>query len=357
MNFVVKPVGRFSWSVAAILLSLASGAACAAPPHYTAMLVEAPNPNQVAVSAFAMSDTAIVGLASRSPDWLNFASFITVKHGERTVFRPFAEVSQATAVSNASDVVGNVIEKDGSQQVYLRTASGKTTRPLAGFDVAWSGASGVNIAHTIIGAYSNAAGDIMTFSLSNGVLSTLPDLGFGSSAEAINDAGTIAGWVARDTTGHLVPATWNGNALSLLPNPNPDPSGDTSATAIASNGLVAGRYYAPGTGEAHALLWSGSGVIDLGSLGRKLPYSSANGVNAAGDVVGNSLGRVNDGNSAFVYTHGTMYNLRDVTSGLADSYTIADGLAINDAGQILVLVRDKDGFNANAVLTPDKAAD
>lgn len=354
MDFFAKATGRVSPSVPAILLALATGAASAAPPHYSAMLVEAINTDRSSLYAVAMSDSAMVGYALRNADQENTASFVAVKHGDRTSFRPFAEVSRAVAVSNASDVVGYVVEEDGSTQIYLRTAAGRTTRPLAGFDVANSYPAGVNTSHTIIGAYSTAAGDNVTFSLSNGVLSTLTDLGFGAGVAAINDAGTIAGWALTDAAGTPVAATWKDNTLSLLP--NPDPTRDTFATAIASNGLVAGQSNVRGTLEAHAVLWSGDSVIDLGNFGGKLPFARASGVNAAGDVVGYSIGPVADGNGGFVYTQGKMYKLRDITSGLNNSYTIAGATSINDAGQILVVVRDKDGFDANAVLTPDKAS-
>jgi len=69
---------------------------------------------------------------------------------------------------------------------------------------------------------------------------TLPDLGKGAGAQAINDDGDVAGSVYAGRNGSVQPAYWDANgALHLL---DPQRGGEASAISNRSGGLVVGGY-------------------------------------------------------------------------------------------------------------------
>ena len=102
-------------------------------------------------------------------------------------------------------------------------------------------------------------------------------------------------------------------------------SGYSSAWGINSAGQVTGYSYTA-DGEAHAFLYTGGNLTDLGTLGGTT--SVANGINSAGQVAGYSS--IADGDShAFLYSGG---NMTDIGT-LGGSTSAAVG--INDAGQVV----------------------
>jgi uncharacterized membrane protein len=102
----------------------------------------------------------------------------------------------------------------------------------------------------------------------------LPDLGFGSEADAVR-ANTVVGWVGTNDSGALVPAIWRGGRLSLI-------------GALHTHSGFAGD------------------------------------INARGEVVGT----VNNAKKGFVYLHGTLHLLPPTDA----SFVYAR--RINDRGQI-----------------------
>jgi len=79
----------------------------------------------------------------------------------------------------------------------------------------------------------------------------------------------------------------------------------------------------------HAFLWQNGEMADLGALGDG-SYSSANGLNNADEVVGNTL--VGSVNTAFLYAGGQMHNLGNLGHH-ADLDSSANG--INDRREIV----------------------
>ena len=107
--------------------------------------------------------------------------------------------------------------------------------------------------------------------------------------------------------------------------------GFSSARGINKAGQVVGRAWTTKGGHDHAFLWqAGKGMQDLGAIGGE--SNQANGINNAGQVVGGP----NDKNSkhpAFLYSGGKMIDLNsmiDPTSG----WHLTTAAAINDSGQI-----------------------
>ena len=75
----------------------------------------------------------------------------------------------------------------------------------------------------------------------------------------------------------------------------------------------------------------GATTVDLGTLGGQNSYGF--GINASGQVVGGS-DVVDNGQRAFLYSDGTMYDLNLLVTGLAGT-PLTNATAINDSGQIV----------------------
>jgi probable HAF family extracellular repeat protein len=118
-----------------------------------------------------------------------------------------------------------------------------------------------------------------------------PDLAVNSVALDINDSGVIAG--AIDFDAMLLPVIWNRGDEYVLPSLTKEPT-PGQANAINRIGDVVGQSRVRGdTDTSHAVLWRQGGVaIDLGALGRpkdrNATWSTANDINAAGQIVGSS---------------------------------------------------------------------
>lgn len=107
-----------------------------------------------------------------------------------------------------------------------------------------------------------------------------------SNASDINDHGAIVG-VSYDATGQLRAFIWENNVMTALPGPA---GSTTAAVAINNAGVIVGRVC--GSEGCRAARWSSSTSTPqiLGALGTGggTTYSSAIGLNEAGQVVGES---------------------------------------------------------------------
>jgi probable HAF family extracellular repeat protein len=142
-----------------------------------------------------------------------------------------------------------------------------------------------------------------------------------SNAWGLNATGDVVGSCGG------VAALWtnDGTRIALL---GALPGGGSSlAYAVNASGQVVGESTTSGP-QAHAFLYSGSPMTDLGTLDGTNNYSGARGINDSGDIVGGSFPAKSD-EHAFSYSGGTMSDL----STLGGSYSSACG--INSLGQIV----------------------
>ena len=151
---------------------------------------------------------------------------------------------------------------------------------------------------------------------------TAPPSYFVTDLQAAAPANVSVGLFAINNGGEAVgsyggyPAIYRNGTFQVIPTPN---GYSGIATAISSNGLVAGNLDAPS--GVHAFVYDGSATKDIGSLGLG-PDTEATGINASGQVVGYS-------GHAFLYSGGTMTDLGTLGS------TASIATAINDAGQVV----------------------
>ena len=180
----------------------------------------------------------------------------------------------------------------------------------------------INNAGVVVGCADVAGSGTHAFVYQAG---SMRDLGTGtasgdgnSCALAVNDQGVVAG---RAATGELV--EWaDGKVIALGVKGN--------VTAINRTGTVVGSIN--DGGATRAFMYRDGVVTDLGNLGTNASASSsANGINAVGQVVGNS------NNHAFLYENGAMRDL----GTLGGASSIAKG--IDDRGDIVGMAGDAHG--------------
>lgn len=143
-----------------------------------------------------------------------------------------------------------------------------------------------------------------------------------SRAFDINDSGTAVGFSATAAgTEHAVSwqATGTIKDLGTL-----DGTGNSQATAINASGLIAGFSSLTGNKATHAVLWNGTALTDLGTLGGT--HSAAYDVNALGDVVGSASIALDSEQHAFLWQANAVTKMKDLGT-LGGTFSEARGIS------------------------------
>jgi probable HAF family extracellular repeat protein len=265
----------------------------------------------------------VVTLNSSDPAVASVPSSVTVAGGEcsESFTIQTASVAAATSVTIDANWAGTASR---SFQVWL----GPTylIAPLGTLAGAESSARAIDAAGRITGRSrgSDLAFHVVRY-LDGGVVE---DLGQGEGDD-INASGQVAA-----TLGHALRFT---DGVGMADLGTFAGGSQSAASGINDAGQVVG--WSDGRKiQQHAFRFTdGLGMQDLGTLGGAL--SSANGINASGQVAGQSYLAGNGAWRAFRYTDGVGLVDLGVPAGFAHSY----GYAINDSGQVAGVAADS-GF-------------
>ena len=187
-----------------------------------------------------------------------------------------------------------------------------------------SWAYGINDSGQIVGWSVNIDGEARAFSYSNGVMIDLGTLGgSGSQAASVNANGQVVGYSATNSAQGIEHAfLYSNGVMSDLGALGGDNS-DSEAHGINASGQIVGNS------NGHAFLYLHSHMFDLGTLGGN--DSEATGINASGQIVGTSeIAGASGYSHAFLYFGGTMTDLGTLPGGINSAAT-----SINASGQVV----------------------
>jgi probable HAF family extracellular repeat protein len=322
-------------------------------------------PNETFWSCWIRENAVIIGLSQQSNEVL-----FVKKIAFLLIFSTFAAAdpiytvaslggapSTGYAVNSAGTVAGSAQNASGSQQAFVSTPNGLTilspnslesygyginnSGTVVGityssgvaYGTIWSGSGSTELGAGSYAMAINNAGEVVganggqAFTDVNGQvqeLATQPGIGW-SAAYGVNDSGTVVGdgQLANGTFRGIV---WSPNGSMVLLGT----LGGTSsqATGVSDNGEVVG-FASLADGYQNAFSMMDGLMINLGTLGGN---SYAYGVNDSGEAVGYSY-LANGNQDAFLYYDGTMLDLNSLIP-TNSGWDLLAAYGINDSGQI-----------------------
>jgi probable HAF family extracellular repeat protein len=259
--------------------------------------------------------------------------------------------SYAYGLNDDGIPVGTSLDSAGNERAVRYEPGGGATDLNLGDG---SNARAINDAGDIVGSAMFNVINFTAFHRSpSGTVTNLGTLSSGlygdSEAYGINADGAIVGWTSTDVgdSGFVRPSGGNMTPIGF---PGPPPG---LAYAYAWDINAAGQVVGEGfnsAGEYRAFLYDGDAIRDLGVL-PGFNASMALGLNARGDVVG-ILEPAAGQNHAFVYQAGVMKDLNDLIPQ-GSGWVLTEARAINDAGAIVANGVSPTGQNRAVLLISD----
>jgi probable HAF family extracellular repeat protein len=236
---------------------------------------------------------------------------------------PGSTSCHADAINDAEEVVGYCVGEVGGNRAFRWTRN----EGLIALGQSDSVATGINSNGDIVGTWHPAGTGPNGFVYRNGAFQ---DLGAGEPA-GINDAGQIVGRSADRTRALL----WDQDGPHDLGSLEGS-GGSSAAWAISADGLVVGDSTTGGPNfERHAVLFSSSGLNNLGSLGGL--YASARAISGNLIVGISQTGSQGAGGHAFIYNNAGLGYPVDLNDRIpTDSgWTLGLAAGVNRSGQIV----------------------
>jgi len=239
--------------------------------------------------------------------------------------------SEANGMNDAGQLVGESYDSPAPGQAFVWSGGVLTslTSVLGGF----SAALDINNSGQIVGLRGSApridSWEAFLYDSGSGAVTSLPGLGdtFRTAANAINDLGVIAGYGSPSPNVFHAARWTNGTPTDL------GTLGGLNSFAHGLNavGDVVGESWVVGDTDTHAFIHQGGSMKDLGTLGGG--SSAAFGIDDAGVVVGTSSTGTAPAH-AFVYSGGTIRDLNDLIAP-DTGFVLERATGINASGEIV----------------------
>lgn len=212
--------------------------------------------------------------------------------------------SFATGINNSGKVVG-YSQTPWDRFTYHAVAwSGGSVTDLSPHAVSYSVARDINNSDQIAGLSSGSSDRVSVWSGPYGANSaTLP--GRFGDANAINDAGTVAGFSYTDNYQEQRATIWVAGVPTQLGILDGARWGRSQANAINNSGLIVGAATDEGFSD-RATIWMGGAAIDLNllldseSISAGWVLTNATGINDSGWIVGNATNTKTSDTHAFL---------------------------------------------------------
>lgn len=278
--------------------------------------------------------------------------------------------SSVAAINNAGQVVGasmvSLNANSSAQHAYVTGPNGAGTKDLGTLTgEGASSATGINDAGQVVGvSYSLMTGRneaFITDADGTGMRALLPEQvgNSGSVANGINAFGQVTGvyyvdWSDGNTAQSFITGA-NGVGVTMLGSLG---GSLTQATAINNAGQVVG-ISADESGMVHAFITgaNGVGMTNLDTLGGlNSLFSTASGVNATGQVVGQAIWLEGDAMVQHAFITGAngvgMTDLNTLVT-LADGVVLEAALGVNDLGQVVAAGSDRRTYLVSPFAVPE----
>jgi probable HAF family extracellular repeat protein len=257
---------------------------------------------------------------------------------------PAGEFTQASAINNFGQVVGNIGTQPTIWNGTIPTSLG--TPPGTAYSIPYA----INNFGQVVGTSVQTPGSSYYATIWNGTTPTVlsTPAGYVSNGQGINDAGQVVGNIGNSNQAQA--AIWTGTTLTLLDNL---PLGSNAlALAINDAGQVVGLA-SDSTGVDEPVIWSGTTPTVLGTLG----YGGfANAINDTGQIVGEAFtpytGTPYSNVRAVIWDGTTAIDLNTLINGGSAGWTLYQAFSINILGQIVGVGTNPSGLSEAFLLTP-----